>query len=71
MKQRKITAFAALALTALWLAPQNAGTQTISGGKVYTAGYYMNADTSIVACYWEGTERHDLPGAQEHATDLH
>jgi ABC-type molybdate transport system substrate-binding protein len=59
--------FAALALAALWLAPQNAGAQAASGGTIYSAGSYQNAANKLVPCYWEGTVKRDLPAGSGNA----
>ena len=37
---------------------------SVSGGTVYAAGYYTDY-TVNVPCYWEGTNKHDLPSSAE------
>jgi hypothetical protein len=34
----------------------------VSGGQIYTAGYYVNNSGNYIPCYWTGTTKTDLPG---------
>jgi hypothetical protein len=46
----------------------NAASIYVSGGTVYTAGYYSNSPT--IACYWTGTTKTDLPGTAAQAASI-